>query len=418
MIKIGIIQFPGTNTERETSLALKRANMHSIDILWNDSINKISTCDGYIIAGGFSFEDRSRAGIIASLDPIMNIIKNESQKGKPVFGICNGAQILVESGLVPGVIDNKIGVSLADNKRIQNGYVMGTGYYNEWTYLKTSVSSQSTAFTKYLKKDELIHAPFAHAEGRFIIPKILLDELIKNEQTPFRYSDNKGYISNQFPINPNGSDYNLAAISNTSGNVLAMMPHPERTENGDKIFSSMKSYIEQGIQPTNKTLNYVPDKPIINKYEPEKNVVPWVIDLIITDNEAVSVQNAIDKLGIDLKISKQTLWELSISNNSSKVLEKIKLTGELFNSNKEYIGNFIKEKNVVTFLVQQKEDMHCKVKFDSIRERFDISELSKLKRGVLWNISSKNTNFDSEIDKLLETNILFNQLSHECFRIS
>ena len=76
MINIGIIQFPGTNTERETSLALKRANMHSTDILWNDSIDKISACDGYIIAGGFSFEDRSRAGIIASLDPIMKIIKN------------------------------------------------------------------------------------------------------------------------------------------------------------------------------------------------------------------------------------------------------------------------------------------------------------------------------------------------------
>ena len=418
MIKIGIIQFPGTNTERETSLALKRANMHSIDILWNDSIDKVSDCDGYIIAGGFSFEDRSRAGIIASLDPIMKIIKTEAQKGKPVFGICNGAQILVESGLVPGVSDNKTCVSLADNKRIQNGYVVGTGYYNEWTYLKTSVSSQSTAFTKHLKKDELIHVPFAHAEGRFVIPKNLLTELIKNDQTPFRYSNSSGYVSNQFPINPNGSDYNLAAICNTSGNVLAMMPHPERTENGDKIFSSMKSYIEEGIQPANKTLNYIPEKPIINKYEPGKNVVSWVVDLIITDNEAVSVQNAIDKLGIDLKISKQTLWELSIANNSPSVLEKIKLTGELFNSNKEYISNFIKEKNVVTFLVQQKEDMHCKVKFDSLKERFDISELSKLKRGVLWNISSKNTNFNSEIDKLLETNILFNQLSHECFRIS
>ncbi len=418
MIKIGIIQFPGTNTERETSLALKRSNMHSIDILWNDSIDKVSDCDGYIIAGGFSFEDRSRAGIIASLDPIMKIIKTEAQKGKPVFGICNGAQILVESGLVPGVSDNKTCVSLADNKRIQNGYVVGTGYYNEWTYLKTSVSSQSTAFTKHLKKDELIHIPFAHAEGRFVIPKNLLTELIKNDQTPFRYSNSSGYVSNQFPINPNGSDYNLAAICNTSGNVLAMMPHPERTENGDKIFSSMKSYIEEGIQPANKTLNYIPEKPIINKYEPGKNVVSWVVDLIITDNEAVSVQNAIDKLGIDLKISKQTLWELSIANNSPSVLEKIKLTGELFNSNKEYISNFIKEKNVVTFLVQQKEDMHCKVKFDSLKERFDISELSKLKRGVLWNISSKNTNFNSEIDKLLETNILFNQLSHECFRIS
>ena len=219
----------------------------------------------------------------------------------------------------------------------------------------------------------MIHIPFAHAEGNLLFQRTST-ELIKNDQTPFRYSNSSGYVSNQFPINPNGSDYNLAAICNTSGNVLAMMPHPERTESGDKIFSSMKSYIEEGIQPANKTLNYIPEKPIINKYDPRKNVVSWVVDLIITDNEAVSVQNAIDKLGIDLKISKQTLWELSITNNSPSVLEKIKLTGEVYKSKKEYISNFIKRKKRY-FLVQQKEDMHCKVKFDFSKKDLILASL-------------------------------------------
>ena len=106
-INIGVVQFPGSNTERETSLAIKRVEMNPVEILWNSNPNLIKECHGYVITGGFSYEDRSRAGVIASLETIIDILKNESKKGKPIFGICNGAQILVESGLVPGTSDNK-----------------------------------------------------------------------------------------------------------------------------------------------------------------------------------------------------------------------------------------------------------------------------------------------------------------------
>ena len=162
-IDIGVIQFPGSNTERETGLAIKRGHMNPVEILWNSDTDSVANCDGYIITGGFSFEDRSRAGVIASLDPIMETIKKEAENGKPVFGICNGAQILVESGLIPGIKNNQTSIALTDNKRIQDGHVVGTGYYNTWANLKVSVPPESTAFTRHLDHEEIIHVPFAHA---------------------------------------------------------------------------------------------------------------------------------------------------------------------------------------------------------------------------------------------------------------
>jgi len=417
-INIGVIQFPGSNTERETGLAIKRSNMKPVEVMWNADSQIVQNCDGFIITGGFSFEDRSRAGVVASLDPIMDILKEEAAKGKPVFGICNGAQILVESGLVPGVEKNQTSIALTDNKRIQNGHVVGTGYYNTWTHLKVSVPPESTAFTRHLNSKEIIYLPFAHAEGRFIVPDKLLNELINNNQSVFRYCDDSGEISSQFPTNPNGSDYNLAAVSNPSGNVLAMMPHPERTNLGDKLFSSMREFIEHGTPMKNNKISYVPEKNTIDYYTPGNMAFEWVIDMVITDNEAATVQNALQRIGLDVTITRQQHWEITTSGDSKNSLKKIEDTGELFNSNKEYISAITEKKDSVSFLVRQKEDMHSQAKFESIRERFSINELVKLKRGVIWNISIKSTNFESVLNSIIDTNILFNPLSHECFRIS
>mgnify|MGYP001179098845 FL=1 len=418
IINIGVVQFPGSNTERETSLAIKRVKMNPVEILWNSNIDLIKECHGYVITGGFSYEDRSRAGVIASLETIIDILKNESKKGKPIFGICNGAQILVESGLVPGALDNQTSVALADNKRIKSGEIVGTGYYNAWANLKLSVHQNSTAFTRHFSENEMINIPFAHAEGRFIIPNDLLDEMKTNNQTVFRYCDNNGKVSSEFPTNPNGSDYNLAAISNTNGNVLAMMPHPERTEYGDKLFSSMKEFIEHSMPLKKEILSYKPEHKKIVNYEKNENSNIWIVDLIITDNEAISVQNALQKKGLDVKVGKQIHWEINCPEDSENVLKQIETSGELFNSNKEFLSELPKDQDTHSVLVRQKDDMHCQKKFNSLKQRFKIKNLLELKRGVVWNITIKNANFNPIFNNILNTNILHNPLSHECFRIS
>ena len=407
-----------TKTERETIMACHRVGLNPVEFLWNEPPKKLPGFDGYIIVGGFAYEDRSRAGVIAALDPIMKQIKVESKKGKPVLGICNGAQILVESGLVPGLENHRVGIALTDNKRVKSGHVLGVGYYNTWANLQMSAPSDRCAFTRRLKSGDFINIPLAHGEGRFIIPNELLEKMISNNQTVFRYCDDEGNVVDEFPTNPNGSIHNLAAVCNAQGNVMAMMPHPERTENGDAVFSSIKDFIENGNPVTNHTLSFNRPHYEVKNYKSSVYSTEWIIDMIITDNEASSVHNALDHLGFDVSISRQTHWEISTNGDPESILQKIDKTGELYNSNKEFIGKIVSEENTASLLVQQKEDIIGRAKLEALTERFEIVGITKLKRGILWTITVRSGNFETVFKQILYSHILFNPLSHECYRIN
>lgn len=412
---MAIIQFPGSNTERETTMACERANLSAFDFLWNEDPDKLEKYDGYIIVGGFSYQDRSRAGIIASLDPIIKKIKSQSELNKPVLGICNGAQILVESGIVPGLENYKTSVALTDNKRIKNNRIVGVGYYNAWANLKIDSSKNICAFSQNLNKNDIINIPLAHGEGRFLIPSKLLNEMIKNNQIVFRYCEDSGKIIDEFPINPNGSIYNIAAICNPNGNVMAIMPHPERSKNGDSIFTSMKEYIETPKVLSKTKLKYKTLKNNVKKYVTPKKSNQWIISMIIADNEAITVNNTLNKLGFDVNITRQVHWEINVDNDES-VIDKIEKSGELYNSNKEYIKNL--DKAAGSFLVRQKDDIEGRSKYESLTKRFQLTKINKIKKGVIWNININSGNLESVLTNILETKILFNPLSHECYRIN
>ena len=410
---VAIIQFPGSNTERETFMACNRAGLNPVEFLWNESHDALKDFSGFIIVGGFSYEDRSRSGVIASIDPIINIIKKESEKGKPVLGICNGAQILVESGMVPGINKYHLSLSLTNNKRVVNKEVLGTGYYNSWAHISCAIDPNKSAFTRLLNSGESIHIPFAHAEGRFVIPESLLEILINNDQVPFRYCDNNGNIINEFPTNPNGSMYNIAALSNATGNVMAIMPHPERTVNGDKIFLSMHDYINSGYKQKISFINYKFDNENVKIYAPENKGLEWVVNMIITDNEASSVESALNQVGVCVSIQRMTHWEIIGGDESS--YSEIEKSGELFNSNKEYIHEYKPDGEGVTFLIRQKEDMLGTQKKQALTERFNIQDINEIRHGVLWNIKVKSGNFDRAIQKVLDSQILYNPFSQKCY---
>jgi phosphoribosylformylglycinamidine synthase len=417
-IKIAVVQFPGTNTERETFMAVRRAGMEQMEFLWNDDYRLLEKCDGYIIAGGFSYEDRSRAGIIASLDPLMKEIRKQAENGKPVLGICNGAQILVESGMVPGLKDYQLGIALTDNKRTKDGRVLGTGYYNNWAYLFLSIPNLRTAFTRHLLPGQSVHVPFAHAEGRFVIPEIFLEELIKNQQTVFRYGDSDGNIFAEFPTNPNGSIHNLAAICNPRGNVMALMPHPERTENGDAIFTSMREYIAENIVLQDNVLAYSADEHIIKPYKSDTNSIDWFVESIITDNEALSVQNTLNKLQIPVNVCKQNYWQIALNFNASHEIENtIIKSGELFNSNKERLVEFQNRPKTAYYLVRPKEDLLGRQKKEILTRHFKIKNLIDISSGVLWKITVNDDDYDKVLNTALKTNIFFNPFSHDCYEI-
>src|SRR3989338_3416921 len=218
---IAVILFPGNNCENETARAIRAVGMDADIVRWNQR-DKLGNYGGYVLVGGWAHEDRIRAGAIAAKDPIIRKIKAESRKGKPVLGICNGAQVLIETGLVPG-LKNEVEMALAPNI---NPFV--SGYYCTWIKIK-NIEENASIFTKALKPNEVIRIPIAHGEGRFTtIEQGLLKELINKNQIVFRYCNKTGEVVDKFPVNPNGSMHCIAGLCNKKGNVMAMMPHPER----------------------------------------------------------------------------------------------------------------------------------------------------------------------------------------------
>jgi len=213
---IAVIYFPGCNCENESLRAVKQAGMDGRIFKWNEDVKELSSFDGFVIVGGFSYQDRIRAGAIAAKNPIMKAIMKEAEGKKPVIGICNGAQVLVETGLVPGINWGEVEMALATN-RPRGGFLC------RWVHLKRM---NSCCFSDFM--EEIIPMPMAHGEGRFTTTKKeVLDRIEK--LIVFKYCDVNGKISDEYPINPNGAVSNAAAISNPDGNVMAIMPHPERS---------------------------------------------------------------------------------------------------------------------------------------------------------------------------------------------
>ena|SRR3989338_4030486 len=264
---IAVIYFPGNNCEEESLNAVLASGMDGQIVRWNQR-KGIEKYGGFLIPGGWGYEDRIMAGVIMAKDPVFDVIKQEAENGKPVLGICNGAQALVECGMIPG-LKSKVEMALAPNK---NPFI--SGYYCTWVHIKSGQDKGRCAFTNFTEKEEIIQMPIAHGEGRYVTrDKELLDKLIKNRQIIFSYSTKDGKVEDSFPTNPNGAIYNIAALCSKKGNVMAIMPHPERASfirqlpdtaelknkfvgNQDamespaparNIFISMKNYIEKNF---------------------------------------------------------------------------------------------------------------------------------------------------------------------------
>jgi phosphoribosylformylglycinamidine synthase len=261
-MKIAVLQFPGTNCEYETLVAVKAVGMTGELFRWNRPEGELCGFDGFIIPGGFSYQDRVRAGAIASKEPVLAALKEEAAKGKPIIGICNGFQILVETGLLPG--SGNVDMALAQNVMVSKGDIVRRGYYCDWVNLRHDAPSKRCSGSFLIEMGALLKIPIAHGEGNLVTASPgLVKKLNDQEQVVFRYCDKNGRVINEFPVNVNGSTESIAAICNPEGNVLGMMPHPERAffawqlpsfdprkqrpdepGPGRRIFESMKRYIE------------------------------------------------------------------------------------------------------------------------------------------------------------------------------
>jgi phosphoribosylformylglycinamidine synthase I len=219
--RVAVIQFPGVNCEAETLRALARAGLEAEVFRWTRAACDLTDFQAYVLPGGFSWQDRVRGGALAAKDALMEELADQAGTGaKPVLGICNGAQVLVEAGLVPG--GGGVELALARNRMAGR-----SGYFARWIHVR--VERSACIFTRWLAAGTVLPLPVAHGEGRFTsgVPG-RLTALLEAGQVPLRYAGAGGGLATSFPEDPNGSELGAAAVCNAAGNVLAMMPHPER----------------------------------------------------------------------------------------------------------------------------------------------------------------------------------------------
>lgn len=229
-LKFGVVVFPGSNCDHDAYYSLRKVLNYDVEFLWHKDTD-LKQSNVILLPGGFSYGDYLRTGAIARFSPIMNSVINFANKGGIVIGICNGFQILLEAGLLPGVMirNNSLKFACKD------------------VYLKTE--NRETIFSVEISEaTKALKIPIAHGEGNYFADIELLKELEANRQILFRYSDEDGNVNDE--NNPNGSQLNIAGIVNKNGNVMGMMPHPERAcdptlgrTDGQQIFKSIANYI-------------------------------------------------------------------------------------------------------------------------------------------------------------------------------
>ncbi len=224
-MKFGVVVFPGTWSDVDCFDVLNDVFQQPVEYVWHKDTD-LSPYDCVILPGGFSYGDYLRPGAIARFSPAMQAVTDFAAEGKLVIGICNGFQILCEAGLLPGV--------LLPNDHLQ--------FRCQWTTLR--VENANTAFTSAATVGQTLRVPISHGEGNYFADPAVIDLLEEQNRVVFRYCDSDGNIT--LEANPNGALHNIAGIVNEQGNVLGMMPHPERCcdallggEDGKFIFQSM-----------------------------------------------------------------------------------------------------------------------------------------------------------------------------------
>ncbi|HEY8899586.1 MAG TPA: phosphoribosylformylglycinamidine synthase subunit PurQ [Chthoniobacterales bacterium] len=218
-MKFAVLQFPGSNCDQDCLLALRSFEGVTAEYVWHKNTS-VAGFDAVIVPGGFSYGDYLRCGAIASLSPIMGAVKEFATNGGPVLGVCNGFQILCESGLLPGAL------------------VRNRDMHFLCEHVDLRVETTDSRFTKNAAAGAILNIPIAHGEGCYVADEATLAELQANDQILVRYAGS----------NPNGSVDNIAGIRNRSGNVFGLMPHPERacdpalgSTDGRVIFESLLS---------------------------------------------------------------------------------------------------------------------------------------------------------------------------------
>lgn len=386
-MKIAIVQLPESNDVSETLLAVSRAGMEPVEFLWHGPHEALAEMAGFIIIG---------SGVFAAFDPIMQVIHTQCALGKPVLGIAQGARLLLESGLVPGLEDNRVGMALSEK----------TGDENALVTMRLSDHYQRNAFTRHLTPTDILQVQDCRMQ--FLMPPALRQEIETQGLDVFQYCDTEGAV--------NESPHGIAAVSNKAGNAMAIVPRIERTHACDAIFHSMRDFIAEnhGVRQVSP-LHYYPRPPVIAPYKQTNGAHEWVVELRDVDKEAEAVQRVLRQLGYQGTVKRFSHWEIecngSVADQEAAMLQ-VKKSGVLFDEQKE--REVTPPHAACLYLVRSIDDLQGRQRQQQLQTQFAISHVTAVRYGVLWQFIGDDNQMP--INLILDANIIYNPYAHVCYQ--
>jgi len=411
MIRFAVIIFPGTTGESEAARAFRQNGMEAELVLWNDvgmlKGSRADDFDGFCLAGGMSFGDYGRGGIIAAQQPIVGVVRKEAAKGKVVLGIGNGAEILVESGMVPGYDNGAIACA------VSNGTVGGSE--GGWCSLRSVAPKNRSAFNRFAGG---LRLPMGQPQRHFVFGDAKgLETVSRNSQIVFRF----GKQGRGFATDPQNSE-SIAALCNPAGNVMAILPHPEQDPEGagNPVFKSIREWIEGRSNSGYANLGLFQGKEAIRPFESAD--IEFIVRPRSIDSEKQAVEMVLKEKGLPTNLKRYAYWSVKLKpgKDGVGVAEKIVESGELANLNKGWVYVRIGAKSYQFFegrglreielnpagwlVVCDKENPIGKASMKKIQREVS-AEIDSMNYGTLWEVEKAD---EQAIYDIIRTKILYN----------
>ncbi|MBI5421509.1 phosphoribosylformylglycinamidine synthase subunit PurQ [Candidatus Peregrinibacteria bacterium] len=424
MIRFAVLFFPGSKPESETVRAFSRSGMEAEQFPWNDPLlleeGRLEDFDGYCLVGKWNGERGDRLGAIAARDPVMETIKKEASKGKVVLGIGRGAEILAESGLIPGYDSLELACAVVWTGMPQEGRGAEAGIRDRGIHLKSIAPKNRSAFNSVAG---LLELPFGHGEGQFVFGNpATLKALRGNGQILFQYCDERGKAKASAPLLPGGSNEAIAALCNPAGNVMAIISHPGRDPlgGGDAIFASIREWIGGKVKVAHNRLGKLQIPEDIRPFEPadlEFLVRPKKPDPLERSMEAV-----LGKAGFKVALTRYDYWsvKLFLGMDPKGMALQILRSGVIADVGSQWVTtrigkevySYSPEKGLQPIEMSPERWLVVRERFDSVGE-WKAEEVRKQVRkevesvgyGVLWDVEKAD---EKALYGIIRTKILYN----------
>lgn len=423
MSRIAIIYFPGTTGVPTVQRALTAVGLAYDRVLWNITTG-LEQYDAFVLPAGFSFGDRVRPGVVAAHTPLMQWLKHAAQQGKPILGIGNGCQILIEAGLLPGVSGNALAGATTMNVRKQTQGILGIGLYHSKVYVKHVAPDRRTRFTNGLATSTVLPGRVADSAGSFIFPEELALELEHHQQVLFKYCTAEGEVLNDFPINPNGAMWGIAGLCNPAGNVVGYIPELERDEQGTVLFAGLQRSLAQPVVSNASPLQWQPGTITVKRHHASVESLDLYATSTQTQFAAQHVETILQKKGFQVQVKCRQYWEIwhdvdkpQLAAFTKTVVQSGLLVDQTIAA---YTPTWVPIADTVNVLIRDTNDYEGKYVAQQLRQKYGIIGIENVLKGTIWELSFPA---DIAIEKMnvtgqiLQTYVLHNPYAQECMVI-